>query len=107
MNHASYRQRGDRCCNRGSPSSRVTSGSDWDKTQEGDGNLSTFMILMMFLHENVLNIQTEPPWAMTLTVILEIKKDGNDILRLPVKHDVAVDKLCSTVNEMIGKMKNT
>lgn len=36
-----------------------------------------------------------------------IQKDGTDILRLPVKHDVAVDKLCSTVNEMIGKMKNT
>ena len=35
-----------------------------------------------------------------------IQKDGNDILRLPVKHDVAVDKLCATVNEMIRKMKN-
>ena len=36
-----------------------------------------------------------------------IQKDGTDILRLPVKHDVAIDKLCATVNEMIGKMKNT
>ncbi len=35
-----------------------------------------------------------------------IKKDGNDILRLPVKHDVAIDKLCAVVNEMIRKMKN-
>ena len=41
---------------RGSPNSRVTSGSDWGKTLEGDGNLSTFMILMMFLHESVLNM---------------------------------------------------
>jgi len=36
-----------------------------------------------------------------------IQKDGSDILRLPVKHDVAVDKLCFAVNEMISKMKNT
>ena len=36
-----------------------------------------------------------------------IQKDGTDILRLPVKHDVAIDKLCATVNEMIRKMKNT
>ena len=36
-----------------------------------------------------------------------IQKDGTNILRLPVKHDVAVDKLCFAVNEMIGKMKNT
>lgn len=35
-----------------------------------------------------------------------IQKDGNDILRLPVRHDVAVDKLCAAVNEMIRKMKN-
>ena len=35
-----------------------------------------------------------------------IQKDGNEILRLPVKHDVAVDKLCAAVNEMIRKMKN-
>ena len=35
-----------------------------------------------------------------------IRKDGKDILRLPVKHDVAVDKLCATINEMIRKMKN-
>ena len=36
-----------------------------------------------------------------------IQKDGTNILRLPVKHDVAVDKLCFAVNEMISKMKNT
>lgn len=36
-----------------------------------------------------------------------IQKDGSNILRLPVKHDVAVDKLCFAVNEMISKMKNT
>ena len=36
-----------------------------------------------------------------------IQKDGNDILRLPVKHDVAIDKLCNIINEMISKTKNT
>ena len=36
-----------------------------------------------------------------------IQKDGTDILRLHVKHDVAVDRLCFAVNEMISKMKNT
>ena len=36
-----------------------------------------------------------------------IQKDGTDILRLPVKHDVAIEKLCTIVNEMIRKMKNT
>ncbi len=36
-----------------------------------------------------------------------IKKDGNDILRLPVKHDIAIDKYCTAINEMIRKMKNT
>lgn len=36
-----------------------------------------------------------------------IKKDGDDTLRLPVKHDVAIDKCCAVINEMIRKMKNT
>lgn len=36
-----------------------------------------------------------------------IQKNGNDILRLPVKHNVAIDKLCALVNEMIRKTKNT
>ena len=36
-----------------------------------------------------------------------IQKDGNDILRLPVKHDVAIDKYCAVINEMIRKTKNT
>lgn len=36
-----------------------------------------------------------------------IKKDGNDILRLPVKHDVAIEKYCNLINEMIRKTKNT
>ena len=36
-----------------------------------------------------------------------ITKDGNDILRLPVKHDVAIDKYCAVINEMIRKTKNT
>ena len=36
-----------------------------------------------------------------------IQKDGTDILRLPVKHDIAIDKLCAFINEMIRKTKNT
>ena len=36
-----------------------------------------------------------------------IKKDDADILRLPVKHDVAIDQLCDAINEMIRKAKNT
>ncbi|MBE6665222.1 MAG: hypothetical protein E7603_03240 [Ruminococcaceae bacterium] len=36
-----------------------------------------------------------------------VKKDGNDILRLPVKHDVAIEKYCNLINEMIRKTKNT
>lgn len=36
-----------------------------------------------------------------------IQKDGNDILRLPVKHDVAIEKYCNLINEMIRKTKNT
>ena len=36
-----------------------------------------------------------------------IQKDGANILRLPVKHDVAIEKLCALVNEMIRKAKNT
>ena len=32
-----------------------------------------------------------------------ITKDNKELLRLPVKHDVAIDQLCHTVNEMIRK----
>lgn len=32
-----------------------------------------------------------------------ITNDNNEILRLPVKHDAAIDKLCDTINEMIHK----
>ncbi|MBQ2988179.1 MAG: hypothetical protein IJD59_03650 [Clostridia bacterium] len=34
---------------------------------------------------------------------LVITKDNKELLRLPVKHDVAIDQLCHTVNEMIRK----
>ena len=36
-----------------------------------------------------------------------ITKDNNEIFRLPVKHDIAIDKLCNTINEMIRKAKKT
>ena len=32
-----------------------------------------------------------------------ITKDNKELLRLPVKHDVAIDQLCHTINEMIRK----
>lgn len=36
-----------------------------------------------------------------------IKKDNKELLRLPAKHDVAIDKYCTAINEMIQKVKNT
>lgn len=35
-----------------------------------------------------------------------VQKDGNKLLRLPVKHDVAIDKLCVAINQMICRTKN-
>ena len=34
-----------------------------------------------------------------------ITKDNKELLRLPVKHDVAIDQLCHTINEMIDQSK--
>ncbi len=31
-----------------------------------------------------------------------IKKDGRELVRLPVKHDIAIDKLCTAMNQMIS-----
>jgi len=35
-----------------------------------------------------------------------IKRGEDDLLRLPVQHDVAIDKLCALINEMVRKTKS-
>lgn len=36
-----------------------------------------------------------------------IQKNGQDILRIPVKHDVAIDKFCTAINQMINQSQRT
>lgn len=36
-----------------------------------------------------------------------IQKGGQDILRIPVKHDVAIDKFCAAINQMIKQSQRT